>query len=61
MLVFGHMRDLGIHHSDLFKYEQYAIVIIIAVERVSNSFKKDFVKIKTKRQSEKKIENANHE
>ena len=45
-LVFGHLRDLSIHSSDLFKYEQYAIILILAVDRIIIYFGKDYAKVK---------------
>ena len=59
-LIFGQLRDLGIHNSSLFRYEQYAIVLIIAIDRIINSFAKEFPKakedMKIKKEDEKKKE-----
>lgn len=52
-LIFGQLRDLGIHNSSLFKYEQYAIILIIAIDRIVNSFSKDFTNVKDQKQRRK--------
>ena len=41
ILIFGHLRDIGVHNSQLFLYEQYAIIIIIAIDRLIAGFKVD--------------------
>ena len=50
-LIFGQLRDLGIHHYQIFKYEQYAIIILIALDRIIRSFTYN----KTKMERFKKI------
>jgi len=52
-LIFGQLRDLGIHNSSLFKCEQYAIILIIAIDRIINSFAKEFPRVKERMKSKK--------
>lgn len=44
ILVFGHLRDIGVHSSRLFIYEQYAVIIIIAIDRLFVGFGIDMKK-----------------
>jgi len=52
-LIFGQLRDLGIHNSSLLKCEQYAIILIIAIDRIINSFAKEFPRVKERMKSKK--------
>jgi len=54
-LIFGHLRDLGLHNSTLFIYEQYAIILIIAFDRIVINYNMDLSRVKDhiKRKKEK--------